>query len=253
LAFGTGSEFGAPHLTNFLVVLSRHFPVAAGVGALHFEASTNFPPSRHLPLASSAGAASALEATSANMEISAKVRSIRSSPDVTYPRSNRMKLAASRDVRVSTRTSIAAVIIGIGLTIGGAARADPCEAIPRDGPLPSYLHRGAEFSGPVSYVGDGDSLCVAVGADATEWVEVRLADFYAPELQDLAGKEAKAQLSSIALGRTVTCTVGNRTWDRVAARCTLRGVSLGDRMRAAGVAEGGRGQTAPTRRVFRGY
>jgi micrococcal nuclease len=119
--------------------------------------------------------------------------------------------------------------------------------------MPAYLHRGAEFSGPVSYVGDGDGLCVAVGADASEWVEVRLADFYAPELQDPGGEEAKAALSSIALGKTVACRAGERTWDRVAARCTLKGVSLGDRMRAAGVAEGGRGQAKPTRRVFRGY
>jgi hypothetical protein len=64
LAFGAGSEFGEPHLTNDLVVLFRHLPVEAGVGALHSVASTNLPPSRHFPLASSAGVASALDATS---------------------------------------------------------------------------------------------------------------------------------------------------------------------------------------------
>jgi micrococcal nuclease len=136
------------------------------------------------------------------------------------------------------------VVAGIaaGVVMHSAALADPCEAIPRDGPMPSYLRPGAPFSGPVPYVGDGDSLCVAVGSDASEWVEVRLADFYAPELQEPGGEAAKAALSRIALGRTVSCVAGNRTWDRVAARCTLQGVSLGDRMRAAGVAEGGRGR-----------
>lgn len=43
------------------------------------------------------------------------------------------------------------------------ALADPCKAIPEKGPLPSYLARGSTFTGTVTYVGDGDSLCVAVG------------------------------------------------------------------------------------------
>jgi micrococcal nuclease len=129
-----------------------------------------------------------------------------------------------------------------GVVIHSSALADPCEAIPRDGPLPPYLHRGAEFSGPVPYVGDGDSLCVAIGADASEWVEVRLADFYAPELQEPGGEAAKAALGRIALGRVVTCEAGRRSYDRVVAACTLQGVSLGDRMRASGVVQGGRGR-----------
>ncbi len=43
------------------------------------------------------------------------------------------------------------------LSTATAAKADPCKAIPDRGPMPSYLHRGAHFSGPVVYVGDGDS------------------------------------------------------------------------------------------------
>jgi micrococcal nuclease len=155
---------------------------------------------------------------------------------------------------VMGRWGLMLVIAASGaVAFGGVAAADPCEAIPRDGPMPVYLHKGATFSGPVPYVGDGDSLCVAIGPDAVDWVEVRLTDFYAPEIQDPGGAEAKATLSSIALGQTVSCTAGNRTWDRVAARCILRGVSLGDRMRGAGIAEGGRGQVTPTRQEFRGY
>jgi micrococcal nuclease len=68
------------------------------------------------------------------------------------------------------------------LTTATAAKADPCKAIPDHGPMPSYLHRGAHFSGPVVYVGDGDSLCVAFGQGPANWVEIRLEDFYAPEL-----------------------------------------------------------------------
>ncbi|MBJ7410138.1 MAG: nuclease [Phenylobacterium sp.] len=113
----------------------------------------------------------------------------------------------------------------------GAAFADPCEA-----PLP---RRGQVFSGPVRYVGDGDSLCVA---DARGLIEVRLADFYAPELNKPGGRQAKAALERIAMGRQVTCKAGRRSYDRVVARCTLGGISLGDRMRRAGVEEGGNGR-----------
>lgn len=80
------------------------------------------------------------------------------------------------------------------LTTATAAKADPCKAIPDRGPMPSYLHRGAQFSGPVVYVGDGDSLCVAVGQGPANWVEIRLEDFYAPELHSPTGPAAKAAL-----------------------------------------------------------
>lgn len=66
------------------------------------------------------------------------------------------------------------------LTTATAATADPCKAIPDRGPMPSYLHRGAHFSGPVVYVGDGDSLCVAAGQGPANWVEIRLEDFSTP-------------------------------------------------------------------------
>jgi hypothetical protein len=75
----------------------------------------------------------------------------------------------------------------IALTTATAAKADPCKAIPDRGRMPSYLHRGAHFSGPVVYIGDGDSLCVAVGQGPANWVEIRLEDFYAPELHSPAG------------------------------------------------------------------
>ncbi|MDZ4373404.1 MAG: nuclease [Phenylobacterium sp.] len=95
------------------------------------------------------------------------------------------------------------------------------------------------FSGPVTYVGDGDSLCVAIGASPAEWVEVRVSDFYAPELREPGGREAKAALERIAKGREVECQAIRQSYDRVVALCTLEGRTLGDLMRAAGVSEGG--------------
>ena len=136
----------------------------------------------------------------------------------------------------------ALIITAVYLGLASQAAADPCEAIPQKGPMPSYLYSGSRFSGPVPYVGDGDSLCVAIGPEASDWVEVRLADFYAPELHEAGGEAAKAVLSRMTLGRTVSCTAQHRSYDRVVARCALNGVSLGDKMRAAGIAEGGRGR-----------
>jgi endonuclease YncB( thermonuclease family) len=116
------------------------------------------------------------------------------------------------------------------LTFATAALADPCEA-----PLPSP---GTVFSGPVEYLGDGDSLCVRTAAGL---VEVRVADFYAPELHEPGGPEAKATAQRLFMGRTLRCEALHRSYDRIVARCTLAGESIGDLLREAGVPEGGRG------------
>lgn len=113
--------------------------------------------------------------------------------------------------------------------LASPALADPCEA-----PLP---RRGAAFEGVVDYIVDGDGLCVRTPAGL---VEVRLADFRAPELSEPAGPAAKAALQRLVMGRRVRCVASGRSYDRVVADCTLEGVSLGALMRAAGVREGGR-------------
>lgn len=118
------------------------------------------------------------------------------------------------------------------------AHADPCEGL-----LPSRA--GIQFSGVVRYVGDGDGLCVGQTADPNEWIEIRLADFNAPELNAPDGPAAKAILERLALRREVVCTSERgrggrvRSFDRVIARCRIDGASLGDLLRQAGVAEGG--------------
>ena len=121
------------------------------------------------------------------------------------------------------------------------AKADPCKAIPDHGPTPSYLYRGAHFSGPVVYVGDGDSLCVAVGEGPANWVEIRLEDFYAPELHSPSGPAAKTALERIATGRNAECTANHRSYDRVVATCRIGGRSIGDMLKGAGIVEGGNG------------
>jgi len=136
------------------------------------------------------------------------------------------------------------------LTLASPALADPCKAIPDKGPGPAWLKRGTVFTGPVVHVIDADGLCVNVGgnvqnmhiAHGPSWVEVRLADFYGPELNEPGGRQAKAALERIAKGKRVSCVYQSRSYDRADAVCTLDGTSLGDLMRRAGVREGGRGR-----------
>jgi endonuclease YncB( thermonuclease family) len=122
------------------------------------------------------------------------------------------------------------------------ALTDPCDLIPERGPMPAEVRSGQVFSGSVVYVGDGDSLCVALGTSHAQWAEVRLADFCAPELHDAGGPEAKATLSRLVEGKRVECAAEHRSYDRVVAVCRLGGRSVGDLIRAAGVREGGRGR-----------
>jgi endonuclease YncB( thermonuclease family) len=123
----------------------------------------------------------------------------------------------------------------------GIAHADPCRAIPDHGPVPAYLQPGKSFSGPVVRVLDGDSMCVALGDSPSQWVEVRLVDFYAAELGSSGGPAAKAALETVALGKVTECKAGPQSYDRVVSACRIGGRAVGDLMRAKGVPEGGRG------------
>lgn len=137
---------------------------------------------------------------------------------------------------------------GLGTAAAGAALllatpelvlADPCRA-----PLPKRA--GAVFSGPVRYVGDGDGLCIGPTSDPTTWIEIRLADFDAPELDAPGGRDAKARLKALVRGRTLHCTTqrGRQgkviVYERVIAACTLEGRPLGRLIRARGGVIGGR-------------
>ena len=151
--------------------------------------------------------------------------------------------------------AIAAAAAAVCLLGGSAAHADPCTAIPDHGPAPAFLRAGAAFSGPVVNIIDGDGLCVAVGPrPGLDWVEVRLADFFAPELHKAGGAAAKTALESVALGRQASCVADHQSYDRIVALCTIGGQSIGNLMRAQGMAEGGNASgVAPAQpRVVRG-
>jgi hypothetical protein len=112
------------------------------------------------------------------------------------------------------------------------ALADPCEgALPR---------KGATFSFAVGHVGDGGELCIGPAGQAERWIEVRLADFYAPEWHERGGADAKRRLERAVMGKLLACRAGRRSYDRVMAACLLAWHPLGDVLRRAGGTEGGR-------------
>lgn len=139
-------------------------------------------------------------------------------------------------------TKALAFIAGAVALIATPALADPCEA------RVTGYKPGATVAGTVRYIGDGDSLCIGLGPDPATWTEIRLADFYAPELNEPGGRAAKADLARLVMGRRLVCTATNGTgrrtysYDRLIATCALEGTNLGDLMRSFGGAEGGRGR-----------
>lgn len=126
------------------------------------------------------------------------------------------------------------------LTPAAALARDPCTA-----PLPTRA--GETFSGQVRHIIDGDGFCVSASADPATWIEVRTADFNAPELNTHEGHVAKRIAHDLIFGRAAECVITadprngyTITYDRVAAVCTIDGRRFGDAMRAAGAPEGGR-------------
>ena len=127
----------------------------------------------------------------------------------------------------------------LSVTAGvGVALAYPCE-----GRLPSRA--GETFTGIVCYIGDGDSLCVGRSTDPATWIDVRMADFDAPELREPDGRRSRDLLVRTANGRAVICTAERGrngraiSHDRVIATCRLNGQRIGDLLRDARAPEGG--------------
>lgn len=127
----------------------------------------------------------------------------------------------------------AGIALAVGLAWSPTVSADPCE-----GALPA---QGVHFTGVVRYVGDGDSLCVGAEKRPDQWIEVRLGDFYAPELHARGGAAARQRLEALVRGKPLSCRAGRQSYDRVIGYCTLDGRSLGSLLRKGGGIEGGRG------------
>ncbi len=129
------------------------------------------------------------------------------------------------------------IAAGVLLSVASEVRADPCVAR-----LPDRA--GKSFSGQVRYVVDGDGLYIGRASDTANWIEVRLADFDASELNANGGQRAKALLTRVTSGRWCARRSGGGSgrvvvYDRVIAVCTRDGRRLGDLLRKAGSVCGG--------------
>jgi micrococcal nuclease len=173
-----------------------------------------------------------------------------SNPHEWSRRRTRKRLGAWRRIMPLIRSSrpalLAAAVASAVMTSGAAhAAGDPCGAIPAQGPMRSEFNfnAGATFSGPVVYVGDGASFCVAPYGKVSPhraWVEVQIADVEAPGLDAPGGKPAKAALERLIRGKRAACVADHRSEDRIVARCTVGGRDLGEQMRAALAPRSGR-------------
>lgn len=106
-----------------------------------------------------------------------------------------------------TLRAFASAIV-LSLALGGAAQAAVCGGVP-----PA---EATEFRGPVLDVQDGERLCVALGADPSAWVPVRLVE--GPTKVSTA-PASRGALMAVSFGQDVTCTIAGRDEYGVVAEC----------------------------------
>jgi hypothetical protein len=104
----------------------------------------------------------------------------------------------------------------LAFALGGAAQAATCGGAP-----PA---EAVEFRGPVLEVLDGERLCVALGADPSLWVPVRLAD--AP-MKVSTAPASRGALMAASFGQDVTCRVVGRDDEGLVAQCVSDRGSVG--------------------------
>ncbi|HEX2559871.1 MAG TPA: nuclease, partial [Phenylobacterium sp.] len=90
---------------------------------------------------------------------------------------------------VGRRAGLGILCAAVVLGCAGPVQADPCTA-----PV-SGFRAGQVVAGKVRYVGDGDSLCIGRRKAPSTWLEIRLANVDAAELDTPGGKRARRALA----------------------------------------------------------
>lgn len=128
------------------------------------------------------------------------------------------------------RLSLLIGAMTLATALSGAAQAGMC-----GGEAPA----GAEtIRGPVLHVLDGETLCVALGADPSTWVAVRVqgglgkAKAAAPERQTLM---------AASFGQDVTCQIMGRGDGVVLGECRTAAGSVAEMVKDAAYVSAGRG------------
>ena len=110
------------------------------------------------------------------------------------------------------------ISLALALTLlsagAAAAQTAPCR-----GEVPAA---GAEIHGPVLHVLDGQTLCVATGADPSQWLPVKL--------EDAPADASWGALMGVAFGKNVTCATGV---------CRIDGRSIGAQLGSPDAAKAG--------------
>jgi len=114
------------------------------------------------------------------------------------------------------RLALALVLLSAS---AAAAQTSPCR-----GEAPAA---GAQVHGPVLHVLDGQTLCVATGADPSQWLPLTL--------EDAPAASSWGALMSIAFGKDVTCTAQGAGH---AAVCRIQGRSIGAQLDARAIKAG---------------
>ena len=119
--------------------------------------------------------------------------------------------------------------ITLATALCGAAQAAVCR-----GEAPA----GAEtIRGPVLHVLDGDTLCVAMGADPSTWVAIRIADGL--RNASTAGPERET-LMAASFGQDVTCRIVGQSDGMALGECRTSAGSVADLTSKASFVAAGR-------------
>ncbi|RAK63359.1 hypothetical protein [Phenylobacterium kunshanense] len=113
--------------------------------------------------------------------------------------------------------------------LAGGAQAAVCRG---EAPAEATMIRG-----PVLHVLDGETLCVALGADPSMWVPVRLADDLA---KASTAPPARETLMAASFGQDVTCRIVGRDADALLGACEVAAGPVSGLVRKASTVSAGR-------------
>ncbi|PZQ55666.1 MAG: hypothetical protein DI570_21860 [Phenylobacterium zucineum] len=128
------------------------------------------------------------------------------------------------------RLSLLIGAMTLATALSGAAQAAVCR-----GEAPA----GAEtIRGPVLHVLDGDTLCVALGADPSTWVAVRVAGALGRASTATPQRET---LMAASFGQDVTCRITGQGDGVALGECRTAAGSVADMAQDAAYVSAGRG------------
>lgn len=126
----------------------------------------------------------------------------------------------------------------LSLLIGAMTLAAALSSAAQAGVCQGEAPAGAEtIRGPVLHVPDGETLCIALGADPSTWVAVRVAD--GVDKASTAGSQRQT-LMAASFGQDVTCRILGRGDGVVLGECRTAARSVAEMVHDAAYVSAGR-------------